>query len=62
MRLRVNDSVKDDFIDFHKDPKIKDNFERAGMDIQQFWSEQIPTFPSLAVMAMHVLVPFTVVW
>lgn len=29
------------------------------MDVKQFWYEQIPAYPSLAVRAMNVLVPFT---
>ena len=35
-RLSDYDSAKDDFIDFRDDPRMKDNFERAGMNVKQF--------------------------
>ncbi|XP_039608829.1 protein ZBED8-like [Polypterus senegalus] len=58
-RLSNNDSAKDDFIDFQEDPKMNTNFKRAGMDVQQFWCEQIPAYASLEMRAMNVLAPFT---
>ena len=36
-----------DIVDFQEDPRMKDNFERAGMDVKQFWCEQIPAYPKL---------------
>ena len=54
-----NDSAKDDFIDFQEDPRKKAEFERAVMDVKQFWCEQIAAYPNLAMRAMNVLVPFT---
>ncbi|XP_059097468.1 protein FAM200C-like [Tigriopus californicus] len=58
-RLSDNDLAKDDFIEFQEDPRKKADFERAGMDVKQFWCEQISAYPSLAMRAMNVLVPFT---
>ncbi len=46
-------------IEFQENPRKKADFERAGMDVKQFWCEQISAYPSLAIRAMHVLVPFT---
>ncbi len=57
--MRDNDLSKDDFIEFQENPRKKADFERAGMDVKQFWCEQISAYPSLAIRAMHVLVPFT---
>ena len=54
-----NDAVKDDLIDFQTDPRKKATFEKSGMDIQQFWCEQIAANPCIAIKAMNVLVPFT---
>ncbi len=58
-RMSDNDLSKDDFIEFQENPRKKADFERAGMDVKQFWCEQISAYPSLAIRAMHVLVPFT---
>ena len=58
-RLSDSDLAKDDFIEFQEDPRKKADFERAGMDVKQFWCEQISAYPSLAMNAMNVLVPFT---
>ena len=58
-RLSDNDLAKDDFIEFQEDPRKKADFERAGMDVKQFWCEQISAYPSLAMRALKVLVPFT---
>jgi len=59
LRLRDSDSAIDDFIDFQEDPRKKADFERAGMDVKQFWCEQIAPYPNLAMRALKVLVPFT---
>ena len=58
-RLSDNDSAKEDFIDFQEDVRKKADFERAGMGVKQFWCDQIEAYPSGAVRAMNVLVPFT---
>lgn len=57
--MNDSDLSKDDFIEFQEDPRKKADFERAGMDVKQFWGGQISGYPSLAIRAMHVLVPFT---
>ena len=36
-----NDSAKDDFIDFQEDPRKKADFEKAGLDVKQFWCERL---------------------
>lgn len=54
-----NDPAKDDFIDFQEDPRKKADFEKTGLDVKQFWCEQMAAYPSLAIRAMNVLVPFT---
>ncbi|XP_068209209.1 protein FAM200C-like [Palaemon carinicauda] len=58
-RLSDNDIAKDDFTEFQEDPRKKADFKRAGMDVKQFWCEQISAYPSLAIRAMNVLVPYT---
>ncbi|XP_068209156.1 protein FAM200C-like [Palaemon carinicauda] len=58
-RLSDNDIAKDDFTEFQEDPRKKADFERAGMDVKQFWCEQISAYLSLTIRAMNVLVPFT---
>ena len=58
LKVRNNDSAKDDFIDFQEVPRMKDNFEMAGMDVKQFWCEQTPAYPSFGPRTMNVLVPF----